>query len=349
MSYACYPQGLEHWFTDISCLAMDKNRDHLPFSLGFRTQALTLKRVSARTRGKFIRPSAFKTIIAAAENRTGKIKTATPSLPPAFRENIGETFSLIYAPFYQKNGQLYDGVLDIPVPGQASGENFNFQNLDFCRPEKETLFLSGLCPACGWDLNGHAQSLVLVCTNCQTLWQPRRNKLDRIRFQSATADRPDDVLIPFWKISAQITGFSMASYADLARQTNLPKAIQSHWENQTLYFWAPAFKTRPKVFLRMAQQLLIKQPCPDPKKGIQKNHHLPITLPASEAVQSIKIILASLVKPLKENLPDIASAKISPKTISLVFLPFETGPHDYLNRELNLSMNRKIMDLSEHF
>lgn len=324
---------------------MDNNRDHLPFSLGFRTQALTLKRVSARTRGKFIRPSAFKTIMTASEKRSGKIKR---DAPPAFREDIGETFSLIYTPFYLKNDHLYDAVLDIPIPGQASGKNFNFQNLDFCRPEKETLFLSGLCPACGWDLDGHAQSLVLVCTNCQTLWQPRQNKLDRIRFQSATAHRPDDVLIPFWKISAQITGFSMASYADLARQTNLPRAIQSHWENQTLFFWAPAFKTRPKVFLRMAQQLLIKQPCPDQKKEIQKNHHLPITLPASEAVQSIKIILASLVKPLKENLPDIASAKISPKTISLVFLPFETGPHDYLNTELNLSMNRKIMDLSKN-
>jgi len=340
--YACSPGGVDHWFTDISCLAMEKNRYDLHFSLGFRTQTLTLKRVSPYTCGKFIRPSAFKRILEASESRAKK----KDILPPAFREDIGETFSLIYAPFYLKKNQLYDAVLNTPV--HKSPKNFNIQAFKTCRPEKETLFIPGICPDCGWDLEGQSQSLVLVCKNCQTLWQPRQNRLDRIRFKSARVSGQSDVLIPFWKISARIQGFPMASYADLVQRANLPRAVQAHWKNQTLYFWMPAFKIRPKIFLRTARQLLIEQPSWDLDKTIQKNCHLPITLGAGEAIQSIKVILASLVRPLKEALPGIGSSKIHPKSVCLVFLPFETRHHDFINEKLNLSINRKIMALSEN-
>jgi len=43
---------------------------------------------------------------------------------------------------------------------------------------------------------------------------------------------------------------------------NLPKAIQPEWENKSLYFWVPAFKLQPKIFLRLSTQFVISQPDP---------------------------------------------------------------------------------------
>jgi hypothetical protein len=129
---------------------------------------------------------------------------------------------------------------------------------------------------------------------------------------------------------------------------NLPKAIQPEWENQPLYFWTPAFKLQPKIFLRLSTQLAIAQPDPPLAKTLRTNLHLPITLPSAEAVQSIKITLASLVRPLKDHLPDISSATAVPRELGLVFLSFEPRHHEYVHPNLNIAINKNILTLSNN-
>jgi hypothetical protein len=84
------------------------------------------------------------------------------------------------------------------------------------------------------------------------------------------------------------------------------------------------------------------------EKKIRKNIHLPITLPSSEAVQSIKITLASLVRPLRDHLPALPRSRVTPKEITLVFLPFEPGTHEYVHQGLNVSINKNILALSNN-
>jgi len=330
VQYACTPAGVDHWFTDVSCLAIAQPPGKVPFSLGFRSQALQLKRVSARTRGTFLKPRPLKESLATL-GRSRSVRNAP------IKEDIGESISLIYAPFYIADGQLFDGVLNTPLaqPGEAD----HFTNTEPCRPEKETQILSGICPGCGWDLEGQSDSLVLICRNCDSLWQPRQDKLGRIRFGSARPENENDVLIPFWKISAQVRGADrnlLTFRQDLMKMANLPGAVHPEAKTdlnapQELFFWAPAFKIRPKVFLRIARQFTISQPSPGLEKKIRMNTHLPITLPASEAVQSIRLTLASLARPLRDHLPTLAEAKIKASDISLVFMPFETHHHEYVN------------------
>ncbi|MCP4722479.1 MAG: hypothetical protein GY860_23720, partial [Desulfobacteraceae bacterium] len=187
---------------------------------------------------------------------------------------------------------------------------------------------------------------VLICRNCQTLWRARGNKLGKIKYGCAKPAHSNDVMIPFWRIKAEISPIAMASYADLVRMGNLPKAVQKKWETQDLYFWAPAFKIRPKIFLRLNTQLAITQPDPPLEKKIRKNIHLPVNLPSWEAVQSIKITLASLVRPLKDHLPGLSEASIVPENINLVFLPFEPRHHEYFHQDLNVAINKNILALS---
>ncbi len=155
-------------------------------------------------------------------------------------------------------------------------------------------------------------------------------------------------MIPFWKIKADLSPIAIKTYADLVRMGNLPKAIQPEWENKSLYFWAPAFKLQPKIFLRLSTQFVISQPDPSLEKKIRKNIHLPITLPSAEATQSIKITLASMVRPLKDHLPVLSMATVVPREIGLVFLPFEPRHHEYVNPDLNIAINKNILALSEN-
>ncbi len=340
--YACHFSGVEPRFLDISALAMEGALPKIPFSLGFRSQALSLKLVSNKTQGKFIRPLEFKTILQALDKPGRALKKNNP---PVFQEDIGETRSLIYSPFYIHKDRFFDGILNTPIQAVLPGD-MDIKSLDLCRPEKETVFVSGICPDCGWNLEGHFNSLVLVCRNCQTLWRTRGNKLGKIKYKSAKPKQPDDVMIPFWKIKADIPPIAMETYADLIRMGNLPKAIQPEWEHQALYFWTPAFKLQPKVFLRLTTQFAIAQPDPPLEKKIRKNIHLPITLPPGEAIQSIKITLASLVRPLKDHLPGLSKARVVPRETRLIFLPFEPRHHEYFNPDLNIAINKNILTLS---
>lgn len=315
---------------DISWLALNKGPAAVPFSLGFRSQALTLTRVSVRTRGTFLPPLGFK----ASFPRDRKTEVGNAG----FTEDIGETSSLIFAPFYEKEGTLFDGVLN-----QAAGKG-ELPAGEGCRPEKETRILSGLCPDCGWDLAGQSDSLVLVCRNCHTLWQPREDRLGRIRFGSAPPESDDQVLIPFWQIHAGVEGLNLTSATDLRRLANLPGGELP--AQTSLFFWAPAFKVRPKIFLRLSRQLTLAQPELPLDKKIRAQDHLPITLPAGEAVQSIRITLASLARPLKEHITAIAGARFRPESATLVYLPFDSRGHEYINRPLALAINRNVLSLS---
>ncbi len=343
VQYACTPAGVDHWFTDVSCLALTDVPGQIPFSLGFRSQALKLKRVSARTPGIFIRPRPLKESLAAL---AGRSKSSGKAL---IREDIGESVSLIYAPFYQIGDHLFDGVLNTPL--EQTGNMENFTQKDHCRPEKETRILSGVCPGCGWDLEGQSDSLVLICRNCHSLWQPRKDELARIRFGASRPASAQDVLIPFWKISARIRGMALSTRQELMQLANLPGSERSGTNDrgedpEELYFWAPAFKIRPKVFLRISRQLTLAQPLPGLEQKILKNTHLPITLPATEAIQSIRITLASLARPLRDHLLPLATADIKATAASLVFMPFEPHPHEFIHRTMNLAINTNVLKLS---
>ena len=324
---------MDHRFTDSSWLALDPAPSSVPFSLGFRSQALTLTRVSARTSGTFIRPRGFSQSFP----RDRKRATGTAG----FTEDIGETRSLIFAPYYERDGMLMDGILHRET-GCLNGELSALG--DACRPEKETRILPGLCPECGWDLEGQSDSLVLVCRNCHTLWQPKEGALGRIRFGSVRPENDAQVLIPFWRIAAGFSRLDLETRANLFSLANLPPS--GNRPAGELSFWTPAFKMRPKIFLRISRQLSLAQPDPVLDREIRPHPHLPITLPAGEAVQSIRITIASLARPIKDHLQAITDTKIHARSATLVYLPFDAGPHEYSSRALGLAINKTVLRLS---
>jgi hypothetical protein len=173
-------------------------------------------------------------------------------------------------------------------------------------------------------------------------------KLKQLKFAHFPAKKDEAIYLPFWRIKADITGINLESYADLVAVANLPKVAQSGWKDIPFRFWSPAFKVRPKVFLHLASQTTLSQPGEKLISELPAARIYPTTLPIKEAVESLKITLADFMKPrrtLVERLPDI---RIDPKSVTLVFMPFKEGHHEFIQPAFHLTINKNVLALSKN-
>ncbi|PKP47445.1 MAG: hypothetical protein CVT95_05645, partial [Bacteroidetes bacterium HGW-Bacteroidetes-12] len=114
---------------------------------------------------------------------------------------IGEVVSLIYSPIFIQHNTIFDAILNRPIAtevGERGDGDFSFE-------EKQNWgirFLSTLCPNCGWDLIAEKESCVLICSNCNSLWEASGETLRRIEFGviSEKDGRDDVAYLPFWRM-----------------------------------------------------------------------------------------------------------------------------------------------------
>jgi hypothetical protein len=341
MLFFCGPAAIANRFVDISQQAIATS--FFPFSVGVRGQAMKIRFVTPDTQGRFLKPlQPHQKIFSNFEQRFAK------SLPRPITHQcqIGETLSLIYSPFYRKD-KLYDAVLDQPV-SDVLPENFSIENFAEDDQRGHIHFVSTLCPNCGWDLEGERDALVLRCRNCNSAWYPVGKKLKQLKFAHVPGRGDTTIYLPFWRIKTVISGLQLNSYADLVKVANLPKAVQSNWQDVAFRFWIPAFKVRPKIFLRLATQITVAQPQEDLVPELPDSKIHPSNLPVEEAVDSLKLTLANFMKPrktLRARLPDI---KADAKKVSLVYLPFEEAPHEYIQTDYQIAINKNVMTLSKN-
>jgi hypothetical protein len=341
MLFSCVGSGVKHRFIDASHQAIQSR--HFPVSVGLRSQALKLNFATPKTKGYFLKPTlAFEDVMKIFNNRLNI------SLPkPIFHQShIGETLSLIYSPFYI-DGKIYDAILKKPVALSAPGD-FNAMSLPGGPPDGGIRFVPALCPACGWDLHGQRDSLVLSCKNCHTAWRPSRNELKQMRFASILEKENRVFYLPFWRITAQISGITLNSYADLVKLANLPKAIQNGWDEIKFRFWTPAFKVRPQTFLRLGRNITLSQPQQKLEKELPDARIHPVTLPVSEAIESLTINLASFMKPQKDLFPMLEDIAITPVSYLLVYIPFAEKHHEFIQHDFHLTINKNQLALASN-
>ena len=341
MLFFCGPASIQDRFVDISQQAVASS--YFPFSVGVRSQAMKIRFVTPDTKGRFLKPTReYQEIFGSFEQRFAR---SLPK-PIILQSQIGETLSLIYSPFYVKD-KLYDAILGKPISEMLPEE---FDSADFAEtdPPGHIHFVSTLCPNCGWDLEGERDALILRCRNCNTAWYPVEKKLKQMKFAHIACQGEHTVYLPFWRIRADFTGLDLNSYADLIKVANIPKVVQSEWHDIAFRFWIPAFKLRPRIFLRLASQITLVQPqdvlVPEfPDRKIYAGN-----LPVEEAIECLKLTLASFMRPRKilaEKLPQI---KATPKSVSLIFLPFNESHHEFIQPDYQIAINKNVMSLSKN-
>lgn len=341
MLFAYSPKGIAHRFVDVSHQAAAS--PYFPVSVGLRSQALKLQFVSPDVPGYFVHPTTDAR--AAAHQVTQRFQQEFP--PPVIHQSqVGESLSMIYAPYYFGNG-LVDGVLNQPTGSDLAAEALA-DELPGGTPDWRIRFLPTLCPGCGWDMQGERDAYVLTCRNCQSLWRPGGKQFDRVGFARVKARREDCVYLPFWRIKARISGIALDNYADLVRAANLPRAVRPEWEKLTFRFWAPAFKVRPAVLLRLARALTLAPPPETMEPTLPDGQVQTPNLPVKEALDTIKINLAGFLRPAS-RVPELLPAiKIQPEKYLLVFMPFEERHHDLVNTDLSLAVTKSHLRLASN-
>jgi uncharacterized CHY-type Zn-finger protein len=341
LSYTLEEMNISYCFFDANLLAF--NSRLLPPSLGLRPQVLKLKFVGKDNAGEFIEPSQE-----ARQALPDSDKTSVSS-PDRQKFFIGETISVIYAPVYSDNGCLYDAVLKKPFTPQVEEKEIK-QAFSSAPAEKwQVNFIPMLCPNCGADLPGEKDALIVFCPNCNSAWKSSNMNFTKVDFSIWSENREDIVYLPFWRMKAKIDGIQLETYADLIKVANLPKAPSEAWKHTPFYFWAPAFKINPAVFLRWCRQLTITPAETNlttedfPAKTIY-----PVTLPATEAAESFIITLASLVTD-KRRLPDLlASLKYTVEEALLVLHPFAISPQELIHTKLGFSIDRTALNFGTY-
>jgi len=335
MLFSCLSKGVKHRFIDASHQAITS--DLFPASVGLRSQALSLKFVTPEEPGLFLTPrQTLDDVTGLFEARFNARLTG----PIYHQTHIGEAASQIYSPFYVGK-KIIDAVLDEPLSRKLPPD-FSLDKLEGGPPKPGFTFIPAICPHCGWDLNGSRDSLVLSCKNCVSMWFPVKNGLKKMKFAHLPGGNKEaSVYLPFWRIKADVSGIQLKSYADVVRLANLPKVVQTAWESQEFRFWASAFKVVPQVFLRLGTSLTLSQPAGRLEPELPEAPVHPVTLPFTEGIETLKVSLAGFMKPRRDLLPALPDIQISPRSILLVYLPFQEGHHDLTNDALQLSLNKK--------
>lgn len=342
MLFACNPQGVNQKFIDVSHQAVASN--YIPHSLGLRSQALKLQFVAPETEGRFLKPTrSLEHVIQTFEQRFSKTLTK----PLLHQSHIGETISLIYSPAYIKD-KIYDAILNQPVSSTLP-DDFDIDQFQGGPPHWQIQFISTLCPKCGWDLEGGRDSLVLLCKNCTTAWYSAGKSLKQLKFGLyPSSGEIIGLYLPFWRIRANITGIQLESYADLIKVANLPRVAQNGWQALGFRFWVPAFKVRPRVFLRLSTNMTLSQPSENLTVELPGIRHQPITLSISEAVESLKMNLFSFIKPRSRLMDIVPQIGIEAKSVGLAYVPLQEGHHEFIHPKLQFAINKNTLRLSKN-
>ena len=337
LAFTCANTAVRFRVVDTSRCAAEL--DFAPPTLGLRPQAMKLRFAAADEKAFFVsrRKEARELLLQADAWQT--IDSLSKREQVWLREFIGETCSTIYAPFYYKDKTYYDAVLDRPVhriPVDEKAPNLKGKR----DPGQQISFMPALCPTCGWDLSGEKESCVFICHNCESVWESTAGALKPITCSVAETSDRDVLHVPFWRMQARIEGVSLETFADLIRFANLPKAVRPEFEQQSLSFWAPAFKIKPNLFLRLLQQLTILQPNLAENTRLKNLQLAPITLPKSAAAESIKIALAELAVKKHQFFPQLESIGVDVTETRLVFLPFNQSGHDLVQSHFGFSLSK---------
>jgi DNA-directed RNA polymerase subunit RPC12/RpoP len=327
-------QGFEanHRFLDANLRALVL--DGIPESLGLRPQAMNLKFASPEIQGRFIDPRL------SIHDIMAKITEGNVAGGSCHRF-IGKIASLIYSPFYLKNDILYDAVTNRPSVNLKTPMEMLLKQTGETDAWK-VRFISTLCPQCGWDLEGDKDAIVLLCRNCNSAWRCNGTQLEELPF--TVMEHPNAVFfLPFWRLKAHIEGIVLASVADLIRTANLPKAVTPVLEQKPFYFWLPAFKVNPLLFLRTARQMTVVQPEGSSTAEFAGRQYHPVNLSQSEAVEGIAIVIADLVTDKRQFLPILKEAKAVLEEGLLVYHPFIMNRNELVHAQTGMAIDRNAL------
>jgi len=342
VAYSVIPFDVQHRILDTTLLAYSHRA--LPATLGVKPQALKMRFASGQTQGKFIKPQMpLQEAVMRIQNQFENLEESLLNRPPFDREFTGELGSLIFFPVFIRNGEVVDGIL-----GRVIGPEKDLvleEALSGVPDHWQIRTLSTLCPNCGNTLQGSRESLLLFCAVCNAAWDPSTGSLVAGKFSVMPGKGGSEVYLPFWRMKVAVKGIELKSYADLARASNLPKVVQPGWEKEDFYFWIPAFKVHPNLFLRISKQMTLFQQVEEMGTVLPKALLHPVTFSEESAAASLKIHLANLLSRKRDYFPKLHEIGIESVETTLVFIPFNATGSELIHPHLGIGLQRQLLSI----
>ena len=345
MIFSCASGEIKSGILDASSPASDIPA--LPVSLGLRTQVLRLRFVRPEVPGRFLSADLpFKTALSRIEGSLNAVihpVLAGQNLCKAF---IGETVSLVYAPLYYRNKVLYDAILGRPVSSLSKGDKEPVPTADD-RPAWKIAFIPSLCPACGWDLEGERDSVILFCRHCDAAWESSSIGFQRFRVTFVPGSEKS-VYLPFWRFTTHVNGLKAPFRIHWPSAARLPRQPRKKTDDEDLALWTPAFKIHPEHFLRSSRRLTVSQlrePC---EGSMPKSSLHPVTLRATEAAESLKMVLAAGAIANRIAFHDLADVQVTNTGSLLVFVPFMPSGNELVQSTLRFSIHRNALQFGRN-
>lgn len=338
------------------CTALASEAPQLPASLGVRAQAVPLRFASPAVEGRFLPVTRPQDLVFDRLARLSRVEQAFagtaaggdgeggPASP--FEASLSRAASLVYAPVRVARS-VFDAVLNRRIAG-IDGDAWNEAVGGVDDRPAPVRFVATLCPECGWQLEGDADTLVMLCVNCGRGWTAGDGRLVPALFDTLPANgwKPDAHL-PFWRVEAPIA----PTWADLVRLVNLPRVVQAEWEREPAGFWFPAFDAPPEPFLRMAQTMTCARPqvtagpASPPARDVQASPRPPVlrraravVLPERALWGALLVLLASLGR-TRRNIRDVLREPgVRAGTSRLVYVPVRFNGREHVNPELGITV-----------
>jgi hypothetical protein len=337
-AFLCEGATIDHSIVDLTY--QGSSCKQLPISLGLRPQAMKMRFVTPDAHGSFLKCSLRPLDVLV---NVGKRTSALAPGTLFHRAYIGEAFSLIFLPLFVRGGSVFDAVINRPIAQLPDDEAISSLESDE-KPAWRITFMATICPHCGGDLEGERDSVVLNCGNCDTAWEAAEGKLIPVDRSFVPGKGKDLLYLPFWKITVREEGLGINTYADFIRITKRPVVTrQRGWEDKELSFWIPAFKIRPKIFLRLASQMTILQQAFAMEEQIPQKNLYPVTLPKDEAAQGLKITLAGAVMDKREFFPLLPQCDFAISKSHLLYLPFRATGLDMIQEDTGIGINKNTL------
>jgi len=318
---------VRHKLVDTTRLAIEMPT--LAPSLGLRPQVMKVRPVTSAMIGVFLLQTVPVKEAFIQATRLVDLYSGKRSENVVHRAFIGETISVIYQPYYKKNDRLVDAVDGRPV---GASSDIALDNLKSSQSKKswEPSFVGTVCTKCGGLMTGERDSRVLKCESCLTHWLEYKGRLTPVDWSVVESRGEQYTFFPFWKISFSTSGIEISDFAGLIEFTNQPIIISSTMKSEQLYFLLPAFKINPKMYLQIASQLTIAQGKLPQGSRLDNFSSHPVNLNQTEAIQSIKSVLAHLTVGKKKKLRNLPQITTVVHHTELLYLPFTKKVHDYL-------------------
>lgn len=325
---------------------LDKNHratrlSFLPESVGMRAQALRLRFATPGMKGRFLRPALpLEEVISRVEGGSHFAEYGSHRRDAFHRAFVGEALSIVYSPIYVKGRGIFDAVLKRPIASYTAVRADALAASAERNGKWKPGFVPALCPYCGWDLEGGRESVALFCGNCDRGWSVSGGRFKKLLFASMAPGAKDAYYFPFWRIKAEVEhrGSVMRTRGDFLWLANLTGGTQKGREKDSLSFWAPAFRSAPRLYLRLSRQLSVLDPGAAPGERLPRGGLCPVSIGLEESARALKVIMASIAVSKGEVFPELPGIKVNHKDALLVYVPFRRGAHDLIQPEMNISI-----------